>query len=340
MSVFSTNQARQLYVANTKNTVTSASAAGTIEVCTDTNKTHLYFKYMGAGGQTRSDLIDIKNIISVKATDAKDLARDLKTVTVTLDPNFLDSGNPIIGQDYILRIAIRQFVGMSDEDFYFKYGAVHVFKGMTASDFYVKMAMSLVKNFSRELTKYFKFSLYNGSTFKEVTTETKISDLTDTYESLTIQEVEQEWTLGIKPQVPVYFEVQPTTITYSCDEVIWGIVEDTDPAGVVANGKQIADLEYFCMGERGDIYRNINWPNSIPTKYLVDPTNQYNVIDIHYYWTGSNENVQKSEKTLTIVVPKVGATDSVSNVLANSIVSDINTKAGTTITTLSTSPFN
>lgn len=335
MSVFSTNQARQLYVANTKNAVTSASTAGTIEVCADTNKTHLYFKYMGAGGQTRSDLIDVKNIISAKVTDAKDLARELKTVTVALDSNFLESNNPIVGQDYILRIAIRQFVGMSDEDFYFKYGAVHVFKGMTASDFYVKMAESLVKNFSRELTKYFSFYLYNGSTKTEITTATDFSTLSDTYAALIIAEAEQEWTLGIKPQVPVYFEVQPTTITYSGDEVIWGVVESADPAGVVTNGKQIADLEYFCMGERGDIYRNINWPNSIPTKYLVDPTKQYNVIDIHYYWTGSNENVQKSEKTLTIVVPKVGDSDSVSNVLANSIVSDINTKIGTTIKPLS-----
>lgn len=334
MSVFSTNQARQLYVANTKNAVSSTSTAGTIEVCTDTNKTHLYFKYMGAGGQTRSDLIDVKNIISAKVTDAKDLTRELKTVKVTLDPNFLESNNPIVGQDYILRIAIRQFVGMSDEDFYFKYGVVHVFKGMTASNFYVKMAESLVKNFSRELTKYFSFYLYNGSTKTEVTTTTDFSTLSDTYTALIIAEAEQEWTLGIKPQVPVYFEVQPTTITYSGDEVIWGVVESADPAGVVTNGKQIADLEYFCMGERGDIYRNINWPNSIPTKYLVDPTKQYNVIDIHYYWTGSNENVQKSEKTLTIVVPKVGATDSVSNKLANDIVSDIN-KVGTTIKPLS-----
>ena len=106
MSVFSTNQARQLYVANTKNTVTSASAVGTIEVCADTNKTHLYFKYMGAGGQTRSDLIDVKNIISTKVTDAKDLARELKTVKITLDSNFLESGKPIVGQDYILRILL------------------------------------------------------------------------------------------------------------------------------------------------------------------------------------------------------------------------------------------
>ena len=46
---------------------------------------------------------------------------------------------------------------------------------MTASDFYVKMAESLVKNFSRELTKYFSFYLYDGSDKTEVTTTTDFS---------------------------------------------------------------------------------------------------------------------------------------------------------------------
>jgi hypothetical protein len=33
----------------------------------------------------------------------------------------------------------------------------------------------------------------------------------------------------------------------------------------------------------------------------VDETKTYDVIDIHYAYVGSNESVQKSEKTLTIV---------------------------------------
>lgn len=61
------------------------------------------------------------------------------------------------------------------------------------------------------------------------------------------------------------------------------------------------------MGERGDIYRNMGFPNVIPTTYLVDPTLEYNVVDIHYAYTGGNEEVQKSEKDITVVIPKVGA---------------------------------
>jgi hypothetical protein len=74
-----------------------------------------------------------------------------------------------------------------------------------------------------------------------------------------------------------------------------------ETAALIGHGEILADLEYFCMGERGDIYRNVGWPNVIPTTYLVDPTKTYDVIDIHYSYTGSNESVQKSEKDLTVL---------------------------------------
>ena len=55
------------------------------------------------------------------------------------------------------------------------------------------------------------------------------------------------------------------------------------------------------MGERADLYRGKGWPNVIPTKYLVDPTAAYDVLDIHFAYVGANECVQKSEKTITLV---------------------------------------
>lgn len=336
MATFSTNQVRQLYVAKALKTscVLAADTAGSIAVKNDTAKNHLYFEYKGADNLMRSDLIDIKNILYAKATDADDMAHELKAVTVTLDSEV--NAAPVAGQDYILRIAFKQYVGMSDEDQYFKYGMVHAYAGMTASDFYKKLALSLAKNFSREVVPLVKFILTDsGDEAVPVDATTKESSLTGTYKALVIDEVEQPWRLGIMEQTPVYFEVQPVPVTVNGDERIWGKVEETDPAGTIANGKKIADLEYFCMGERGDMYRGIGYPNNIPTTYLVDPTVKYNVIDIHYAYVGSNESVQKSEKTITLVVPKVGATNSVSNELANDIIEAINTATGLSIATLS-----
>ena len=81
------------------------------------------------------------------------------------------------------------------------------------------------------------------------------------------------------------------------------------------------------MGERGDQYRNIGWPNSIPTKYLVDPTASYNVLDIHYYFVDGGESPQKSEKDITIV-----CTD---KTVLNKLIGQFNAASGKTIETLS-----
>ena len=163
-------------------------------------------------------------------------------------------------------------------------------------------------------------------------TSAVVSDI----DSIRITEVEQPWRLGVMAQTPVYFTVQPVAVMVNSDERIWATVTESIN-GTIANGKKIADLEYFCMGERGDMYRNIAWPHNIPTTYLVDPTIKYNVIDIHYAYVGNNEGVQKSEKTITLVVPKVGANNQTSNALANSIITAINTATGLTIATLDVS---
>jgi len=158
--------------------------------------------------------------------------------------------------------------------------------------------------------------------------------ISGTTTGIVLEEVAQEWTLGVFEQVPVNFTIQPTTIVASGDEVIWGTVTTLSPTTYVLDGKKIADLEYFAMGERGDQYRMIHFPNVIRTTYLVDPTLAYNVIDIHYYYDGTGEDAQKSEKDISIVVPKVGSTNATSNVLANSIVGAIETATGLTITHL------
>lgn len=346
MATFSTNQVRQLYVATAlePSNVIASGTAGSITVKSDTAKSHLYFEYMGAGGMTRSDLIDIKNILYAKATDADDLAYDLAKYKLTLD-NTVNGGEPVVAQDYILRIAFRNYPGLSEEDQYFKYGMVHAVTGMTASDFYKTLALSLVKNFSREEQGLLKFYLETGGsdagvvawTPTEVTKDTKESSLTGTYTGIIIEEAPQDWILGVMEQAPVNFTIQPDLIIDNGDERIWGVVKKVTSTNSIPDGHKIADLEYFCMGERGDVYRMVGFPYVIRTKYLVDPDIKYNVIDIHYAYVGPNESVQKSEKDITIVVPKIGAANRVSNTLANSIISAINEATGLTIKTLDVS---
>lgn len=276
MSVFSTNQTRHLYVATsggTKDAVTKSSPVGTIEVCSLGEQ--VYLKYMGAGGLTRSDLIDINNIMYASYTPATKMQIPLKTVEVEIKTDEL-----VVGQDYILRITFTQMAGMSADTNYTKFGVVRVTSGMKVKDFMEKMVESLESNFKREATPLLGFTSAEGI--------------------LTIQEKEQPWALGTQPYYPLIFEVTLVPVMANGVETTWGeIRKGTD--GSVNNGKQIADLEYFCMGERGDIHRGMGYPNNIQTKYLVDSTKAYDVINIHYAYVGSNESVQKSEKDITIV---------------------------------------
>ena len=326
MATFSTNQVRHLYVAKElkSSRVLAADAAGSIAVKNDTAKSHLYFEYKGADNLMRSDLIDTKNILYAKATDATAMAHNLKSVTVALDSN-VNGGAPVAGQDYILRIAFKQYVGMSDEDQYFKYGMVHAYAGMSASEFYKVLAVSLVKNFSREIVPLIKIEIKTASATTEVTPTTKVADLKDTYTGVVVTEVEQPWRLGVMAQTPVYFTVQSVPVTVNGDERHWATLTEST-SGSIGNGKTIADLEYFCMGERGDMYRQVGWPNNIPTTYLVDPAKAYCVFDIHYAYVGSNESVQKSEKTITIVCADKAE--------LNKVITAFNTATGLSVATL------
>lgn len=349
MATFSTNQVRQLYVATAVKTshVLASDAAGSIAVKNDTAKNHLYFEYKGADNLMRSDLIDIKNILYAKATGVADMATDIKSVTVALDAD-VNGGVPVAGQDYILRIAFRQYVGMSDGDQYFKYGMVHAYAGMTADEFYKVLAQSIAKNFSREVTPLIKIEVHSKATksaegfdangymvVHPYTKDNGKSDVTNPYyvtdaivtdiDSIRITEVEQPWRLGVMAQTPVYFTVQPVAVMFNGDERVWATVtEGTN--GTIGNGKAIADLEYFCMGERGDMYRGVGFPNNIVTTYLVDPSKTYYTFDIHYAYVGSNEAVQKSEKDITIVCSD--------KTEFNKIVTAFNTATGLNIATV------
>lgn len=350
MATFSTNQVRQLYVAKALKTphVLASDAAGSIAVKNDTAKNHLYFEYKGADNLMRSDLIDIKNILYAKATDADAMAHELKSVTVTLDTN-VNGGAPVAGQDYILRIAFRQYVGMSDEGQYFKYGMVHAYAGMDADEFYKVLALSIAKNFSREVVPLIKIEVHSKATkskggfdsngYMVVTPTTKDngkSDTTNPYyatdtlvtdiDSIRITEVEQPWRLGVMAQTPVYFTVQSVPVTVNGDERHWATLTE-GTSGSIGNGKTIADLEYFCMGERGDVYRGIGWPHNIPTTYLVDPTKTYYVFDVHYAYVGDNEAVQKSEKTITVVCSD--------KTKFNSLITAFNSASGLSVATIS-----
>lgn len=291
MATFSTNQARQLYVVNAYSATapTEASAAGTAFIDKDATSGEVYVRYKGADTLLRSDRIDPKKVIYAKATTADQLQRGLQKFEVTLGNTSTGApATPTAGQEYILRITFNAFIGLSEEDVYVKDVAVYATPNMTAAQFYIKLKEILELNFKRELVPLLKFTLDNDST------PTK----------LIIEEVEQPWVLGRVEDTPLQINIQTDSITVDGVEVSnWGTVTPVTPTTFILDGKKIADLEYFCMGERGDTYRYMGYPRVINTKYLVDPDKTYDVIDVHFFEVGANMNSQKSERTMTLVAP-------------------------------------
>lgn len=332
--VISINQVRQLYVAKALKANTAAlTTAGDIVPKADTAKTTLYFQYMSPAGLVSSDKIDLKHVLYAKATSSDALAHKLIRYSVTLDADV--SATPVAGQNYILRLAFRQYIGLSEEDQYFKYGEVIARSGMTASEFYKKMAISLAKNLENKTESTPLVNIYlisaETSTDVPVTSATKESDLTATdYNQIIIEETEQPWVLGMMPQAFIPFTPQFLTILVDGEERLWGVATKVTPTKTVPDGHLMADLEYFCMGARGDIYRGMGYPNIIKTTYLADPDAIYDTLDIHYFYTGSNESVQKSEKTITLIAVNDG-----SHTAMNALIGAINTASGLTIATLS-----
>ena len=321
MANYSVNQVRQFYVASTAVTGSTAVAnVGDIKLqaIDDGNGvgTELYFLYKGNTGDVmKTDFIPVKNITSITANTAENLRVPLKSVEITL------AANPIAGQDYVLGINFKNFFSSGDDSQYYKDAAVHATSGMTKKDLLDALKAALDKAFAREdgatssSNPYLAFSVVAATG----------SGSSATPDKLVITEKPQEWELGTKKARRIAFDVFPGTIYNGTEDVIWAAQDSTtglyyvdatpskatvaakasNDGTFIGNGQQIANLEWFCMGERGDQYRGMGYPNVLPKyPYMVVPTGEYDVLNIHFAFTDTGVNSYRTEKDLTIVADK------------------------------------
>jgi hypothetical protein len=335
MPTFTTRQTRQAYVLKAYNPATasgkvltsvdlSAKDAGNVSIG-GVKKDYFYFTQMGKGGLIRSDIVKVNNIKNITFAKDTSMVYPLKRATI----EFNTAMNPtdavpglIAGRDYIMNIEIRNFLGAGEAYTYLKQAEIHITSSDTIATALTKLLAALNKN-NVEIDKFFNYSVDNA------TTPTK----------LFIDEVPQHWELGKFKQEHILFSVRFVPISYNGDTVIWG---KTDTTGVntgmapitnvpntvtpyqITNGKMAADLEWFCMGSRGDIYRQVGYPNNITTQYMVDPSKTYHYINIHYASKGDNVDIQEQEKDLTLMI-EVGTVPTAD---INNLIKDINALTG------------
>ena len=273
--MFSTSQVRQLYVV-TGLVDAVPSTEGNIQVKATADNKEFYFLHMGKGGLVHSDLIPVKLVRSLTQTPYAALHTKLKSKTVTV------SGTPVVGQTYSLKLTFRNYIGMGDED--------------TT----VKVGTFTVKNSSitaAQVAAGLKASLEANADLASLCSITIASNV------LTISEVEQPWELGKFPVAVIPFEVTLGTIVENgVTHNEWGTVAAGSTTTATDAIKKLADLEWFCLGDRASQDRQ-GGPYALESKTMINMASTYDVINIQYAFQGEGVSVQFSEKTMHLLVP-------------------------------------
>jgi len=298
MPNFSTNSVRQLFVANTSGT----GGAGQYSGAALTTDGELYLKFTNALSQNvvspRIPVSKIKSVSS-KAYAAKVLSSDTITINTA-----------VVGQTYNIRIVFRNWGSGSPENQYFKYtGTYKAVTGDTTTTIATALKNLAITNFSREAVPLLTFSS-SGAV-------------------ITITEVAQPFVRGKQQGRPLnyYFQFVPITDASGNENVSWGTVASVAKgyAGQ-GTGNIAADMEYFYLGERGDKYRNVGYPYTFDTTYLVNTAKQYDIIDITYSSLNSGAvGVENDMRTVTVLCE-----NSTSSAIAKLIASNTNTLTGAT----------
>lgn len=313
MATFSTNQVKQLYVAKALDgnldTVGDISfvAAGDGQIAA---------KYVGRDGVVRTDLIELA---SLKAKAYKS-----STMSQYLESAYVGNTSAVAGQQYILKVTVDEFGGISPEDKGFIFGEYKAASGDAAKNVIAGLALSLAKNATRAaynpLIKVYVTTASSGTALTIGTNcwLVNASDSASTiagYGSLLgiiIEAAEQPWVLGKMQYNRLHFSVAADPILSTGIETVWAtIVKGADhPTAAIVNSKKIADLEWFCAGERGDIYRGMGYPNNFDFSPLVnsDAAYGYHVLEMTWDYQGNAEDIQKSPKELILVTPAEGLT--------------------------------
>ncbi len=296
---FSTNQVRHLYVANSWAKLAPSDALNpAVDIPLAGNLCgKLYQNWDNQGDAVRffyrnplnevisSDIIPVKNIRKVNFTPFVKMRQACPAVKIRWDV-----ADVVADNEYIIKFRFPEHIGLSPESDYVK---VVNFIHTAAGTFQAEMINAILSAFSKD--NYIQ-PLIN--VFPTGATE------------ITIVSLPQEWHRGRfeykAHQMHCYLGTR-MSINPPITENRWGAVADATDVNLwfLQNGRKMADLEYFCMGERGDIYRGMGYPNSIETAYAISlgdaMTKDFDAIDLHYFFQGEGVNSDYSEKVITFI---------------------------------------
>ncbi len=301
MQNFNTNQTRHFYVAG----AIDANVDTNLDIALKTTATgEMYFLYKNADGLlTRTDTIDPKKVVCLKKTAAADMDRKLMAHTVAVDTTAVTLSS-LVGKTLDCIITIHGYFDYDEANTYTFVASVvgNSTNTATAAAFHKDLAIAIAKALPKPDKQYPLIHVFsNGS---EVTASTAAADVTGSSGGVVLVEGVQKYVRGKLTGEPCSFSVAFRLADSNIGDIVWG-TDTVAPSAisgftVMPGAYTIADLEYFALGERGDMFRGNNWPNNYDTTYVIDLSKEYNMLSIEYYWAGNVENVQKSPRLIQI----------------------------------------
>lgn len=308
MQNFNTNQTRHFYVAGAVGSEGAVANNLDIVIAGPIATGEMYFVYKNADGLvTRSDTFDPKKITSLKKTDASNLDKPLMAHTIAIDTNII-ALNDLVGKTLDLMITIHEFFDYdASNTITFTASVVgNATNTASAAAFHKDLAIAIAKALPKFDKQYPLIKVYSNGA--EVTANTAAADVTGSADGVILVEGLQKYVRGKLTGEPCPFSVAFRLADGNMGDIAWGtdtVAKAAAPVSpiVYPGARTLADLEYFALGERGDVYRGSMWPNEYTPTYSIDLSQTYDVLTIEYYWAGGAENVQKSPRMIQVAGP-------------------------------------
>lgn len=309
MANFNTYQTRNLYVVKDLLTSGAPDAAG--ELLMETTATgEVFFKYYNGDAQaTRTDLIRPASIISLKKTKAGAMDIKLKMHTLAVDTSAVTLSS-LIGKTLNCVITIQQVGSYDASDSITVTASVVGNSTNTANATAFHKALAEAIALALPETKYPLLKVFsNGS---EVTKSiAKAGSSVGAAGGVVLVESAQGYRRGLLSKEAYPFSVAFVLHDGNKEDIVWGTdtIAASNIAGntVIPSVYELADLEEFTMGERGDDKRGYNYPYNYAPTPLIDLSKEYDVVSVEFAWQGNAENIQKSPRMIQFACEVTGS---------------------------------
>ena len=307
MAMFPVNQNVQFFTPTAAEIAELKKTANTSTLLKK-NGGKVFFTATSGKYQHTTDPITVKNGGFIKYVAEADMEYKPKTATITYDSNV--SATPVNGEVYGIYINQKGYHTLGERSYMelgaeVRYGSKFSFDAnSTLSVNPGEQVINSVKLLMVALAQAFERNL--GS-------DKDLYTIGCTATAVTITEKEQSWLQGLEQNEHLILEasdIHLSNVTINTlDRDDWATVAMSEGTGI-KNSKDIADMEWFYLGEHGDQQRLMGYPYANRATisgeiYNIKANNStgYDLIYIHHAYVGNGTFVQKSEKDIMIAVP-------------------------------------